>query len=166
MHSLERSYSAFMQRFGKQLDDAGASYRAEASAYGEDVSAVCLSQRGALHFLGVGVHEPHFFAAARFAEQLQAWAAYRRHRHLYVLNDQLAKLLCEASWPEELDVSSLFLPVRVSFADSKTTELIAVQVLGTMSFPGFPGHPARRHSAAGNQSPINFELAHSAQLAA
>lgn len=111
MHPIERHYLAFAKHFGAELGRAEQRYRAEACAVGEDLETVYLSRRGALHFLGVRASDANLVAALRSADQLQAWVAYRRHRQLYVVDDALAELLTVASWPEALDVSSLFLPV-------------------------------------------------------
>lgn len=111
MQPIERQYLEFVKRFGRELERAEERYRDEALIFGEDPDSVCLSRRGAFHFLGVQKADETFFAASRFAEQLQAWSAYGRYRQLYVIDDALAAALAEATWPEALDVSSLFLPV-------------------------------------------------------
>lgn len=110
MHPIERAYAAFLGRFRSQVEGAEAGQRSEAvrNAEFEDIP---LSHRAALHFLGVRPSDPDFVAAIRFAAELQAWVAYRRHRQLYVVDERLAEALSTASWPEDLDVASLFLPV-------------------------------------------------------
>lgn len=111
MQAIERHYLEFVKRFGPQLGGAIARYRDEAATFGEDPESVCLSRRGALHFLGAWSVDETFLAASRFAEQLLTWAVYRRHTHVYVIDDELAEALASATWPEELDVSSLFFSV-------------------------------------------------------
>lgn len=111
MHPLERSHAAFVDRFRAQLEAAEAHAQFEIDGGRGEQDGICLSQRAALRFLGARPSDPDFVASIRFAAELQAWTAYRRYRQLYVVDQRLAEALTTASWPEELDVQSLFLPV-------------------------------------------------------
>jgi hypothetical protein len=152
MQAIERQYLEFVKRFGPQLEGAVTRYRDEAAAFGEDPESVCLSRQGALHFLGVRSVDETFFATSRFAEQLQAWAAYRRHKHVYVIDDVLAEALVEATWPEELDVSSLFLPVPGA--------AISVRLPGSTSKGHFIGLYDLQPAPGGYERELRFVQVH------
>ena len=94
------------------LDAAERSYRAEARKFGEDVGRVALSYRALTNAMGRPPTADALIERVLFSTALQAWAAYRATKQIYLLDPTLAEALGHATWPEALDVSTLFLPVN------------------------------------------------------
>ena len=112
MHAVERSFQEFRRRSGSVLDAAERSYRAEALKFGEDVGQVVLSYRALTYAMGRPPTADALIERVLFATALQAWAAYRATKQIYSFDPTLAEALEHATWPEALDVSTLFLPVN------------------------------------------------------
>lgn len=94
------------------LDAAERSYRAAAPKFGEDVGQVVLSHRALAHAMGRPPAADALVERVLFSTALQVWAAYRATKQIYSFDPALAEALDHATWPEALDVSTLFLPVN------------------------------------------------------
>jgi hypothetical protein len=112
MQPVERGFQEFRRRQGRALEAAERAYRAEAPKFGEDATKVSLSQRSLAARVGSATSQSDLVQAVLFSTALQVWASYRPTKQIYSFDPALAEALDEATWPEELDVSTLFLPVN------------------------------------------------------